>query len=155
VFFHNNGGDLSTGTDIQRKLFYIKSMVNDQQTYAMVLLAQTFGSPNVGVLRIDMPIGDGNARAYYSSASVNWDTWYSVELEVQESDPGVANGLIRVWLNGKQALTKTRILTRTAGLTQAPTEIAVGDQADRIGSIKIDELRYWDDVVISDSYIGP
>jgi hypothetical protein len=90
-----------------------------------------------------------------------FDQWYYVEVEVQVNTPGQADGLIRMWVQGIGVdpspikVIEVRNQEVRGAWTTGITRFGVGDQADRLNYIVIDEERYWDDVVVADAYVGP
>ena len=79
---------------------------------------------------------------------------------VRVSDPGVANGSVGLWIDGASAtLSKspTGILNRCANVsdTNGINSFEIGMQAEMPSGITLDEFRYWDDLVVNDTYIGP
>lgn len=84
---------------------------------------------------------------------LGWDTWYSLEAEVQLNTSGLSDGILRVWLDGTQTYENTAMTFR--GTCADVSYFSIGRQTNRTNSEQIDEYRYYDDVVISDSYIGP
>ncbi|MGA2632197.1 MAG: hypothetical protein ABSG54_18545 [Terriglobia bacterium] len=107
--------------------------------------------------------GDGLAQqnAFITTNKLGYDTWYCLELEEQmNAPPGTANGVFRLWVTpygqstalwGENDAFEVRHVTDSnIGL------VMFGDQAQEEGaSGHLDELRYFDDVVVSDHYIGP
>lgn len=74
--------------------------------------------------------GDGEVYAYLPTSTSsgtslgrgNWrfqpGIWYHLEQEVQLNQPGVPNGRIRVWLDGKQVLDQQGLMFRTVSALQ-------------------------------------
>jgi hypothetical protein len=105
--------------------------------------------------------------ACHGSSPVDWmagvppldfDVWYSLEIEVQTNtpvaDPGPFDGIFRVWVDGALVYQNTTI--KINGNCTTPFRyFSVGRQTNRGSYMVVDEYRYWDDVVISTSYIGP
>jgi hypothetical protein len=150
--------------DIQRKLFYLMSPSGPNHPgYEWAALVDTFAGSETG----DLPnvcftfvndVPGVPAINYFASPYVylNYDRWYSVEIEVQANTPDVSDGAARVWINGTKIIEKTGLLYRTNGYSEGITIFQVGDQADRGLYLPVDEYRYWDDVVISlTGPIGP
>ncbi len=88
------------------------------------------------------------------NTTLNYDTWYSLELEVQLNTPNTSDGIVRLWVNGTLAAENTAYAVRGPWSSSA-TFFSFGRQAQRWNYALIDEYRYWDDIVISSSYIGP
>jgi hypothetical protein len=101
------------------------------------------------------PIGPGSTSpTIWDVYAFNYNTWYSLELEVQLNTPGSFDGIGRIWVNGVQVLSRTDLNFRDSCTTPV-SGFFLGNQADRGNYAVVDEYRYWDDVVISQSYIGP
>jgi hypothetical protein len=102
--------------------------------------------------------GDSPVDWMGGAPPLNWDTWYSLEIEVQLNtpvpDPGPYDGIFRAWLNGTNVLDRTDF--KVNGNCSTPFRyFSVGRQTNRYNYQAIDEYRYWDDVIIADAYIGP
>jgi hypothetical protein len=158
VFFHNSGTDVFT-TDVNgigRKLIYLKSLASSgSQTYLTVLSVRSnpgeanYGQPG----HLELLVSDQSGTLsviYYSSTVLFWDTWYQVELEVQESTPGATDGFFNVFVNGNLVLKAANIETRPSGtqFSNGLNEVDIGNQVNRFDSVNIDEYRYWDDIII-------
>jgi hypothetical protein len=97
------------------------------------------------------------------------DDWYYVEVEIQLNTVtgGVGNhdGIVRVWVqkvtanNGAADPSPVLILSTANAVLRNDdwgfTKFSIGQQADRTSYNVIDEDRFWDDVVISGSQVGP
>jgi hypothetical protein len=94
------------------------------------------------------------AFTWWNLATLNYDQWYCLELEVKLNTPGSADGVVNFWVNGNQVLNKTDVNLRGSYTTGAGC-ISFGRQSNRYNYDPIDEYRYWDDIVISTSYVGP
>jgi hypothetical protein len=77
-----------------------------------------------------------------------------LELEVQLNTVGSSDGAVRFWVNGTQTLNQTGVNIRGSFPTAAGV-ISFGRAANRYNYAVMDEYRYWDDMVISTSYVGP
>ena len=102
--------------------------------------------------------GDSPVDWMPGTPHLNWDTWYSLEIEVQlntpVADPGPFDGIFRVWLNGTMIWERTD--AKINGNLSTPfTFFSIGRQTNRYNYQAIDEYRFWDDVIIADAYIGP
>jgi hypothetical protein len=86
-------------------------------------------------------------------ATLEWDTWYCLEVEVQANTPGLSDGILRVWVDGVNVYQSTTRELR-GDFTDGLEEFQFGDQVSRNGTFVVEEYRYWDDVVIDDEYIG-
>jgi hypothetical protein len=170
VMFHNNGGNLSSGADIQRKLYYLKHLSSSGNSdWDVILSTHSNGGSSMQLVVL---IDSGNngrcldQQGYYANTGAGYlkfDRWYSLEMDVQLSDLGQRNGLINVRVNGNlitladgNGVAPSAIENRcSAGTTDSDglNSFEIGDQVDREGGVAIDEFRYWDDIVIGDSYI--
>ncbi len=100
-----------------------------------------------------------------------FDRWYSLEVEVQsKSGLGASDSFIRMYVDGNLVFKKTVFSDtvncpgRTYKCIPFPVDAVfgnnikrweIGNQADRVNYLVMDELRFWDDIVIADAYIGP
>lgn len=87
-------------------------------------------------------------------AALNYDTWYSLEMQIELNAPGQSNGIANLWVNGVQVMSNSTWNHR-GNCSTSTTRFAVGFQAQRAGYAVIDEYRYWDDIVVSTSFIQP
>lgn len=82
------------------------------------------------------------------------DRWYSVEQQVKLNSPGLSDGVLRGWLDGKLVFEKTNLRFRSSPALKIE-EVwfnvyhGGGDTAPR------DLVLYIDNVVIAREYIGP
>jgi hypothetical protein len=163
VYFHNNGGNLASGKDIQRKLYYLKHVRSDGRfDWDVILTTHSNGGSSLQPLILIDTGGSCNSQQgfYATNLSLDFNRWHSVELMVRVSDPGVANGSVGLWIDGASAtLSKspTGILNRCANVsdTNGINSFEIGMQAEMPSGITLDEFRYWDDLVVNDTYIGP
>jgi hypothetical protein len=140
-------------------LFYLKGGLAPNQDYywAVVLATQrTSGGTDYLTAFYDggpnNPCGGQASVSFYDIAPWRWDAWHWVQVEVKANTPGSSDGEMRVWVDGSQVVNKTGLNMRgtcTIGLSR----FAIGFQADRYNYDVVDEVRYWDNVAISTSYI--
>jgi len=161
VYFKTPEPDATATTYAQRKIMWFSdstSASNSQVNYANFIV----GWSAVGRNTLSLMLGGNNVAACAAGANatiwdmafLNWNTWYSIEVEIQLNTPGASDGIFRLWVNGVQAYSNTAYNFR--GTCPDPIGFfSVGRQANRFNYDVIDEYRYWDDVVISNSYIGP
>src|SRR5262249_5661745 len=103
VYFHNTGTDLSTvGPEgIGRKLIYIKSNKSDGgQTYFWILSTRSYDS-SVGPLDVYICADSSTSTGCFVDFlpnRLNWETWYQIEFELQESTPGQSDGFYNLYL---------------------------------------------------------
>ena len=168
----NLGGTPIIG--VGRKLFYWFDSLADtwHGIVAANISSYTFGfgsdlgGQNIefgtGTLRNNVPCPT-SLIGTCSSVIYNWvpDAWYYLELELQANTPGAFDGLFNVWIQKVgvdpipiKMLSGTGVSFRGSQTTGMGL-IRIGEQADRQNWQVVDELRYWDDIKISTSYIGP
>jgi hypothetical protein len=94
------------------------------------------------------------AYTYWNIATIGYDQWYCLEIEVQLNTPGMSDGLVTLWLNGTQVWQKTGLNLR-GSYTTGIQYTSPGRQVNRYNYNPISEYRYWDDIVMSTGYIGP
>jgi len=96
-----------------------------------------------------------------SDYAISWNlhalqpnTWYSIEMETQLNSPCGHDGSVNVWVDGQPVLHRTGMNIRGC-FTDGVGSIEIGKQlnANILGALS--EYRYWDDIVISDAYVGP
>ena len=151
-------------TNIQRKLYYFKgAYVSGQPKFNLVFV--TFDmKPAVMVRPCSTTVYPGAtdcdqiALWFSPQPTLEYNRWYALEIEVQHnSAPGVADGIVRVWIDGVKVLDRTDVYTR--GVLVEPdsgyARVEIGRQADRDLWRPVEEYRYWDDIVIGDAYVGP
>jgi hypothetical protein len=165
VRFQNNGGNLSSGVVTQRKLFYLKHSTGGANfDWSVILNTYDYGGNGTGqVAFINAPNCGGVVNVLYpSNTYVKFDTWYSIEMQVKVSDPNTANGILAAWINGVPVAfqpgydgSTVNAMNMRCAAGDGINILEVGQQADRDGNASMDEYRYWDDIVISNSYIGP
>ncbi|MFB3921521.1 MAG: putative Ig domain-containing protein [Terriglobia bacterium] len=161
VYFKSPEPDATVTGNAQRKVMWFSdstSPANSQVDYANFLNSWTA----LGRSTLSLAFGGNNvascaagANTYiWDMAYLNWDTWYSIEVEIQLNTPGASDGILRLWVNGTQAYSNTAYNFR--GTCTGPISFfSVGRQMNRYNYDVVDEYRYWDDIVISTSYIGP
>jgi hypothetical protein len=149
-----------------------KSNIADEDGFSARLLWQKDGGLSSYFYAVS-PVGVSSANSYYgassrcktdpyNSTSANAlfvkGAWNTVEMRVKMNTPGVNDGVLQVWMNGKLCLDKNSIQWRSAKrpdlhITQQYFEWfyggGSGDYPDR------DSRIAFDDAVISKGYIGP
>ena len=96
----------------------------------------------------------GDNKNNWSLFPFSFDTWYSVEMEVQLNSPCKHDGVVNVWVNGRQVAHLTAQNIR-GGKTDGLGDMEIGNQLDTNASGALNEYRYWDDIVFADAYITP
>jgi hypothetical protein len=163
VRFHVNAG---AQTDPQRKLFFISGYSGSTKKFDSVFTTNPGGSLN---WRWADQVESGGCTGFVTKGfdtlgTFLLDTWYYVEMENKINDPGLSDGILRIWV-AAPGNTPSLILNQTAfdymigdpSCGGFPRAFSVGMQANRTGPKTniVDEDRYWDDVVIADAYVGP
>jgi hypothetical protein len=145
----------TTTPSIQRKLYYIFSSPHSGVDDWDVVLSVWGTSAPLGLCLVSNNYSYSDLRIpIYNIAYLNYDTWYGIELEVKPNTPGIQDGEVRVWVNGSKAYERTSISIRN---NLRPVGIVrIGAQIDKSGDeLARHEDRYWDDIAIGTSYLGP
>jgi len=139
-----------TKDGVQRKIMWVQD-ANQQWSFFI-----TSDSSN-GLMPVRFST-NGNtyvaAYTYWDIATIAYDQWYCLEMEVQLNTPGSSDGAIKFWANGSQVWQMTGLNLR-GGFTTGAGQASFGRQTNRYNYNPIDEYRYWDDLVVSTSYVGP
>jgi len=170
LYFKTPEAGATSGAIIQRKLIRFSDSpssggVNATGTTYGFILGSFNASSGVYTSTINLVFGTGatvvsacspgTSVPYSGFITLNYNTWYSVELEIQLNTPAVADGIVRIWVGGVQVFNHTDINLRDS-CTNPLTYFDFGDQADRTNYAAVDEYRYWDDIIISATGpIGP
>lgn len=170
-------GAFCNNPTIQRKLIYFKPKNYDSGGWAFFIVAWPWPNDcNVDGYNISVAYGNHGAMAatLWGDSSPGFnpvanhiyrEQWYYLEVEIKYGD--YSRDFMRIWLapDGQERVLifeKTNLTLRSA--TDAATNIGigrveVGRQVDvnRSGYSlgHINEYRYWDDIVISTTPIGP
>lgn len=156
-----------------RKLLYwqqhpISDKYGAGRAYFMVLgiAAPDMSSP--GKLGIWNGNSDGTLDyPYFFTPAGN--TWYTLEVRLtNQSAPGVADGIVTVWVNGNQVYNNSHLAWVPASWIGAPVpggngtpldaadlyfeHFQIGDQVN--AAALYDEYRYWDNIAFSTGRIG-
>jgi hypothetical protein len=83
----------------------------------------------------------------------NSNRWFCIEAHVKLNDPGVSNGIQEFWINGNLEARKTG-LNFIGTYTDYAINAVYFENYWNSGSVKLQE-RYFDNIVISKSPIGP
>ncbi len=135
--------------EIQRKLYYIA----DKTDWSMFLTSDGV----LGELRLRFSTNNTPylpSVTYWDLATLSYDQWYCVELEVALNTPGLRDGKLALWVDGEQTFEVHDIDLRGPYTTDAQ-RFLIGMQSNRTNFLPVDEYRFWDDIVIADAYIGP
>jgi len=142
----------SSDPKAQRKLFYGKETVNGGWDNVLVSYGMQLSYHNSPPQ--DGCFQTGDNKNNWSLFPFSFDTWYSVEMEVQLNSPCKHDGVVNVWVNGRQVAHLTAQNIR-GGKTDGLGDMEIGNQLDTNASGALNEYRYWDDIVFADAYITP
>ena len=133
-----------------------------------VMRKLTYYQPGTGSLwdvlvmfneNLDDQLGyQGSAGHVYKNNStpnpgIRTKTWHTLEKQMTfNSAPGVSDGVIRVWIDGRLIIENTAVrFTDAGGPANAFGNFAIGDQMQ--GNLAYDEYRYWNNVAFSSKRI--
>lgn len=145
-----------TSYPIQRKTFWISDSTSAGNSIGTWSHGLTSDSTVSGIaLRVFFNSSCGNTpTSYFPTGTLNYDTFYSIEMESKLNTPGSSDGEVRVWVDGVQVLNQSGVNQRGTCSTDAHF-FSVGRQTDRNSYLPVDEYRYWKNVIINNAYIGP
>ena len=89
----------------------------------------------------------GQTKVYWSSIMFSDAQWYCIETMEQLNTPGVANGIVRAWVDGVQVMNATDVIYRQAGDNSLFQNHRLFRQTG-VGSI------WYDHVAVGDTRIG-
>lgn len=156
-YVYIDSGGQTQDTGVQRKLMWMDDGNGGTFDWSMILVAwwevdgklHISASPNVA--------SPCHAWADYNLATLNFDTWYSIELGFQPDTGGLSNGQYKVWVNGTQmppGAHATGACVRGSNATGIKS-MSWGRQTDTI-TTPVSEFRYWDNMTVSSTGpIGP
>lgn len=163
VYFKSPEPGATTGTIMQRKVMWFSddtSPGGSRHPGPDLILNTWTGADGLPIKQLSLTVTEnasactGTITNVWDIARLDWDTWYSIENEIQLNSSGVADGVWRIWVNGNKVWDGTG-LNLIGSCGTSISFFSVGRQTDRARYDVVDEYRYWDDVVISQSYIGP
>lgn len=167
VRYHLNAGGTDAGTSntFQRKVLFLKSFTGEPTEGGATGNFVITSDANKFRLAGGTWAGQGGDASSFSYGAAppylmtppdrHWDApWTCMEVHIKLNTPGSSDGVLEFWVDGTQYLSYTAYNVRGTATT-GWKRVEIGVQADRQFSDPIDEERYWDDVVISSSYIGP
>jgi hypothetical protein len=148
---------------VQRKLFYIKSPsgAGGVPNYYWGVILTSDGivaTPNKVQLYLlvgNSGVGGGSTRIWTGdgpSEELAFDRWYDIQIEVRANTPGVNDGRIALWLDGRKVFENDAMNLRLDS-SLAISRVEIGNQADRFDYLPVEEYRYWDELRVSDSFI--
>ncbi len=128
--------------------------------YTLNPMAQ-YGVSNMNAYTYDLGSGGGGSGLVTNMNYNNThrglrlkNRWYCIEQYLRVNDPGVANGIIRFWVDGRIALNRTNsqmVSLSYAGVTNLSVQWYYGG----VGLTPNQLSQYMTMMVISRSYIGP
>jgi hypothetical protein len=160
VYFQTPTGGGATD-HVQRKLMYLWHSPG-VGTWEPILNSYWTGTHPVSLAmaqNLDVAhCGGGSAWTHWDLAQLHFDTWYAIEIEIILGDSSGLNvDGYRLWVDGvevnyggKDNLHVTFRGTCVNGIQS----LYLGAQSNTGNPYAVEEKRYWDDVVISTSYIG-
>ncbi|MBZ5544881.1 MAG: hypothetical protein LAO07_14570 [Acidobacteriia bacterium] len=122
--------------------------------YNWAVVVNSFGTNGVVQLAYNHACTGFSTPQYFELGAVSFDEWHSLEVEVLANSPGQSDGRITIWFDGNQVAQDSAVNLRGT-FTTGIARIEIGNQADRLNYLAVEEYRYWDDIVISTSRIGP
>lgn len=147
--------------DAQRKIYYLfaRDPITFVRKWSAIL--STFYDATLDRMTLLLVVqnqdvgGSGLTFWLPSSTNLAFDTWYSIEFQVKSNTTATSNdGELRLFINGVSVYWTTGQNVRLAN-TLGINLVLVGQQVNRYNGTAIDEFRYWDQVVMSGTYIGP
>ena len=152
-----NGRTYASRTCIQRKLLYYKSEEwGATNSWHFLLSSDSCPEDPEIVLRVLLRPNLGTTDPtidFYDIGRLTVGMWHRLEVEMRLNTPGSADGTLRIWLDDDLILERTDVPFRVSARDLRTIEL--GRQVDRVGHAPIDHHWYWDNIVISRSYIGP
>lgn len=157
---------------IQRKLIYWKSNYipdgTERPAFGIFLTTDVVNATdNFMTLRIGYGGGGGAGASIEGVGRIYPGAWNDIDTEIilnspsLPTEPATTDGVFRLWLNGALIYENTTMDFRSA-IPSAPDpndpgksadymlqQVEIGRQVDRMNYDTTDELRFWDDVVIS------
>lgn len=139
----------SNMTGAQRKLYYVQRDPND-----LSFLFLKAESTTPGGQPLKMVITDNRV---FSAGSIMFDQKTSIEVQITtNSAVGVADGIVRVWVNGNLTMDKSGL--ELLDSTKPFESFRFGQQTQHLygdKTVTFDEYRYWDNMAVSTKRIGP
>ncbi len=92
------------------KLFFFGRQPQNNHFIALQSLqyngAEVSGNPALGSARVSVGLQNPTVT-YKTNVNLTRDAWHTIRMQVVANTPGVANGQLRVWVDGVQALLNT------------------------------------------------
>ncbi len=144
---------------LQRKLIYFKGTNWDTDSSVFGFALGTWSNSGCDGVTLRLGYGGhgGMGGALDNIALLQSGRWYSIEVEVNLATT-LGNDTFRLWLDDVLIMERSDLSIQSQsdinggiGLGQ----IELGRQVDRYNSNAFDEYRYWDDITVSTTRIGP
>lgn len=162
--YYKENFDFAAGMKTSR----IRSFNGNINNYDIVLYssAQNSGGNYCGIsdmtnLNIAYNGGPSDWGDLFTNPGMVRGRWYSVETEVKLNTPGLSDGEVRIYVNGVKTGEKKNINIR-GNLQSTINRILIGGWysngaagTNPCPNPESPSVRYIDDVIIADSYIGP
>ena len=166
VLIPNNTTLYGATSTIQRKLLYFKSNPRpgtEEQTFGFFLSSEV-SDRNVDYvnLRLGYQGGGGVGASIWDVGRLPKGRWVALQMEARLNTPTAAgqpasqDGVFRVWVDNVLIHETTTVDFRSPDGNSAAYSIGqveVGRQVDRYRGDAVSEDRYWDNIVISRSFI--
>lgn len=166
VYFQSTPTGATAGTEgEQRKLMWVGDSTtasnNVGNNYQIILGSWTAsgGQPtntiNISALNQSTggsPCAFSGFQIYNLYQGMNWNTWYTLEWEVKLNTPGQSDGVLNLWVNGTQTANLTGLNLR-GGCSGPLTFFSLGEQTNRYAYDVIEEYRYWDNWIVSTTFV--
>jgi hypothetical protein len=159
-----NDSNVSNSQFVQRKLIWLAdstSASSNLGNYQVILTSFSamngYYLPNSvqpALVEQQTPSGacPGTMGMQYINSTISQNAWHEIELYLNLSSPGTANGTATVWVDGAQIYTSSTLNLRNTCSTPI-TFAAFGEQANRYKYNSLDEYRYFNNIAIGTSYI--
>jgi hypothetical protein len=133
-----------------RKLLYIKFGDPDRRSGHIVLNA--FGRADKSGLDLGLASGLYGSSHYaqdYGLGALAFDRWHRVEVEIVANHRDVADGIVRVWFNGRLVKERTGVLLFSPSPNEASDfiyEYGIGNQEQWQPGDTMKNYRLWDNI---------
>jgi hypothetical protein len=135
----------------QRKLLYLKFGESSNRSSSLVLNSwgRTDGSGLDLALVSERTAGD--AESNYGLGGIGWETWHRIEMQLIVNHRGVADGVVRVWLDGRLVKERRGVVIFDPSASTATDYIyewGIGNQEQWSADEKVPmkDFRMWDNV---------
>ncbi|HEV2735378.1 MAG TPA: hypothetical protein VGV85_11110 [Longimicrobiaceae bacterium] len=134
----------------QRKLIYVK--FGDPGNLSGHVTIKPWGRADKSGMDLAITsgsVGAGTLETVYGLAPVAFNQWHRLEMEILVNHRGAADGIMRVWLNGRLVKERTNVLLFGASPSAASDfifEYGIGNQEQWTPSDVMKDYRLWDNV---------